>query len=175
MKYWIFGLILLLPMQPAMSAEPQNSQAENLVMPKELVTYASANGCSQITDFYDRPGQVYPPFVYGFLKGDSENSAVLWCANKPGSARPYALLIYVTSTDKTFSCPNKIEWWNRPKGLYLDRNTRLELSEFGYVSNPKKPGANGRQTDGDLIVDYYDGVSTYFYCYQGEWLYSMHD
>ncbi len=41
--------------------------AEVLIMPKELVQVARNNGCSQVDDFYDRPGFLNPPYVHGYL------------------------------------------------------------------------------------------------------------
>jgi len=44
------------------------------IMPDELLKIAEKCGCEQVDNFYNRPGMIGPPYVYGFLSGEEENS-----------------------------------------------------------------------------------------------------
>ena len=58
------------------------ASTDTLVMPLQLVELAQANHCTQIDDFFARPGMLNPPFVYGRLPGGTENGVVFWCKKK---------------------------------------------------------------------------------------------
>ncbi len=50
------------------------------LLPEELLKLARQKGYEQVTDFYiNRYGMINPPYVYGYLPGDEENSAAFWC------------------------------------------------------------------------------------------------
>ena len=149
--------------------------AADAVMPKDLVDFAQKSGCTQIEDFYDRTGMVNPPYVYGYLPGDAEKSAVLWCKKTSSTQKPYLLLVKSDAQTQSISCSNSIEWWNYPGGLSIDRSLLLPLSDFHYVTDTRKSGPQGVKSNGNVIVSYYDGVSTFFYCYNGQWLYYVRD
>lgn len=158
--------VLLLVSMPA-------AFGSNLVMPKDLVEFANRNSCTQIHHFYDRPGMVNPPYVYGYLQGSAEASAVLWCRKKRPDEKPYELLIISRRPAMNADCPAKIAWWNYPGGLSLDRRTKQSLAYFHYVNNPNEQGPANTQTTGTTIVSDYDGVSVRFYCHSGRWLYRI--
>ncbi|MGH9692795.1 MAG: hypothetical protein ACRD5Z_01535, partial [Bryobacteraceae bacterium] len=68
------------------------AHAANFVMPKDLVQFAEANGCTQIDNFFDRAGSVNPPYLY--TDAEDDNNAILWCKKRePGTEKPYLLLL----------------------------------------------------------------------------------
>lgn len=148
-----------------------NAGADSLIMPKELVTIAGEKACTSLSDFYDRPGPIDPPFAYGYLPGDKGNSAVFWCKNPSVGDKPYRLVIVAKDSSHKNSCPDHFNWWNPPKGLSIVSNTTLDLRDFRYLDNPKLAGPSQTHTKGNLIVSSYDGVSEYFYCHDGRWLF----
>lgn len=145
-------------------------------MPKELVTYANTQGCSQISDFFNRDAMVLPPYVYGYLPGDQEDSAIFWCKNVKQSDKPYWLMVFSRTNPSTENaCPQKIEWWNYPGGLSIDNNIHVPLKLFSYVDDPKKKVSGVETTASNTVVSYYDGVSTLFYCHDHKWVYFVRD
>jgi hypothetical protein len=146
-------------------------RAATLVMPQELVEYAQANGCNPIDNFYDRPGMVNPPFAYGWLTGAPEESAVFWCQKMEKSDKPWELIFKVKDAKQMAGCPAIVEWWNGPRGLSIEVQTNFMLSNFRYVNEPKRSGPASTIARAKVIVDYYDGLESIFYCDQGQWLY----
>jgi hypothetical protein len=146
------------------------SWADTLVMPQELVDFAHANGCAPIDNFFERPGMVNPPYVYGWLPGDQENSAVLWCKRAENKEKPYSLLFKVRDPKQLAGCPAIIEWWNPPRGLSIQTRPRVTLTDFRYVTSPKRAGPTAVVTNAKVIVNYYDGLTDFLYCYKGQWL-----
>lgn len=149
--------------------------AEALVMPRDLVDFAQTAGCSPVNDFFERPGAVDPPYVYGLLPGDKEDSVAFWCKKRAPSDKPYLLLIKATNAEQLMGCATKIEWWNYPRGLSLETRTNLSLHDFHYVTEPKRSGPVSTISNAKLIVSEYDGVSESFVCYKGEWLFLLLD
>jgi hypothetical protein len=155
------------------------TSAETLVMPRELVDFARANGCESIDDFFERPNMVDPPYVYGWLPGDKENSAVFWCKKKGESTKLYNL-IFISRTSPNLpsladpkqlgGCPAIIEWHNSPRGLTIETRPRLPLSTFRYVSMPERTAPRSVVANAKVLVNYYDGVENVFYCHKGQWL-----
>lgn len=145
------------------------SDAETLIMPQDLVDLAHAKGCDQINTFYDRPGMVNPPFVYGWLTGDPENSAAFWCKKTKESERPYILMLKTRDSKELAGCPATIEWWNPPGGLSIETRPNLSLANLRYVSAPQKHGPMTVIPKARVIVSYYDGLSDIFYCHEGRW------
>jgi hypothetical protein len=156
-------------------------------MPRELVDFAHANGCKTIDKFFERPGMVNPPYVYGWLLGSDEDSAVFWCKKTEKTDKPYNLMLTVRDLKshelkvpdqkQLAGCPAAIEYWNAPAGLSIETRRSLELRYFHNVTDPRpRPGgltdvvANAR-----VIVDYYDGLRSTFYCYRGQWLVNIQD
>jgi hypothetical protein len=144
------------------------------VMPQELTEYAEQNNCREITDFFNaRPdGPVNPPFVYGYLPGDEESSAVFWCLNTEKSKKPYSLLFMYRETDDAVvgKCPQRIEWHNPPRGLSIYKNRQVTLEGFVYLQNPKKPVPKNERLNHNAVRSYRDGVEELFYCLNGAWL-----
>lgn len=141
------------------------------IMPEELIAYAAENGCEQVGDFFKRPGMVNPPYVYGYLPGLAEDSAVLWCQVKHGEDRKFLLLIMMKRRGhESAKCSAKLEWPNYPGGLSIYKDKRTTLDEFVYLANPKRRGPRNVKLSGNAILSEYDGVDELFYCYKGEWL-----
>lgn len=149
----------------------QIALADTLVMPRELVDAAHANRCDPINNFYNRPGMVNPPYVYGWLSGESEESAVFWCRSMGKSDKPYKLVIKVRNSKLLAGCPAAIEWWNFPGGLSIETPTELSLNAFHYVATPKRNGPRETIHQAKVIVSYYDGLTDVFYCHKGRWLF----
>jgi hypothetical protein len=160
-----FTICLLL-----VTVTPYAPRAATLVMPQDLVEFAHTKGCIPIDNFYDRPGMVNPPYVYGWLSGNPEESAVFWCQKAEKSEKPYKLVFKVREPKRMEGCPAIIEWWNPPGGLSVEVRSHLSLSDFRYVNEPKRAGPASTVLRARVIVDYYDGLMAIFYCYQGEWL-----
>lgn len=147
-------------------------RAETLVMPRDLIDFTHASGCAPIDNFYDRPGMVNPPYVYGWLAGDPENSAAFWCKKLEKSDKPYLLVIKAANARGLLGCPAKIEWWNAPAGLSVETRQSLALKDFHYLTEPTRPGPAAVIPTAKVIVNYYDGLSDIFYCYRGQWLFA---
>lgn len=154
----------------------QSEATEVLVVPEELNEIAKQNGCSQIPDFFRRPGMVEPAHVYGYVPGPKENSAVFWCKKNTANKKPYLLLFMFRDTQHELTeCPSKIEWGNYPGGLSLVRDPILTLDRFWYLNNPKRKGPKGIRMKHQAVLSEYDGKEEYFYCHKGEWLLLMLD
>jgi hypothetical protein len=146
--------------------------ADTLVMPRELVDFAHANGCEQIDYFFARPGMVNPPYVYGWLPGDQEKSAVFWCEKTNKSEKRYSLMFKPADPKKLEGCPAVIDWWNFPGGLSIEIRPNLALRDFRFVTAPTQAGPSVEVANARVLVDYYDGLTSLFYCYQGKWLFA---
>lgn len=168
---WLTAVLLLISVETVMGT----AAADTLVMPRELVGYARAQGCAPVEDFYERAGMVKPPYVYGFAGGEPEDSAALWCRKTEKSDKPYLLLLKVSDPKKLDGCPARIEWWNYPKGLSVETRSGLKLSDFHFAAEPKRPGPTTTISNARVIVGEYDGVEDIFVCHQGAWLFMLRD
>jgi len=163
---------LALALLSAVLAATSGFGARQGVLPQTLRQDAQRHGCSEIADFYDRPGRVDPAYQFGYLdrRPDGDKSAVYWCQR---TARPASYLLVVWVADSTlagrFTCPRTIAWDHQPGGLRLLRNERLALGDFWYMDT-RQSGPSGAMTDGPVIEDDYDGIAFRFYCHAGKWL-----
>jgi hypothetical protein len=140
---------------------------------------ALVNHCSTIDEFYEVPGMINPPYVYGWITESTEYSAVFWCKKMADSERPYNLLFTVrdppdfehklADSRRLAGCPPIIEYWNGPGGLSIETRENVELGNFAYVSNPRRRGPAVVVPTARVIVSEYDGAGAVFYCHQGEW------
>lgn len=158
----------------------ETAYSETAIMPQELIEFAEKNNCTQLSDFFDsRPGRVNPPYVYGYLPGDEENSAVFWCKNTEPSKHPFSLSFVVRDSEgelrQLSECPFKIEWDNPPRGLSVYKNRRTTLKGFVYLDNPKRKVPENVRLSHNGIRSYYDGIEALFYCHEGKWLVSQSD
>lgn len=143
------------------------------IMPDELLKIAAKCNCEQVDDFYNRPGMIGPPYVYGFLQGEQENSAVFWCREKNTTKR-YLLVLASRKSffdDWTYEIIIKTE--NPPRGLSIFKNCKISLDKFSYISRPKKRGPKDILPSSNVILSTYDGVSEYYYNHEGSWLISQ--
>ena len=159
------------------------SWTDALVMPRELVDFALANGCTPIDNFFEQPDMINPPYVYGWVPGAAADSAVFWCKKGQKSDKPYNLMFAVRdptsrilkapSPKQLMGCPAIIEYWNGPAGLSVERRRNLELRYFHPVTDPRpRPGGTtGVVANARVIVnDNGDGLTQIFFCYRGQWL-----
>lgn len=160
---------LAVPILVAVFGFSNQCAAENLVMPQELVQFAGAKGCSQVDDFFARPGMIDPPYVYGYAPGDEEDSAVFWCQRQMNGKRQYVLQFMYKKKVPASGCADYIVWPNPPRGLSLVKSDRLTSDYFVYLDDRTSP-PKGIPFAGPAILSTYDGVSAWFYCHQGRWL-----
>ena len=153
-----------------LAAFARASYADTLVMPQDLVDFAHAKGCEQINNFYERPGMVNPPYVYGWLPGEQEDSVAFWCKKTVESEKPYNLMIKARDSKALTGCSAIIEWWNPPGGLSIETRSNLALGSFRYVAAPKQNGPVTVIPKAKVIVSYDDGLTDVFYCHKGQWL-----
>jgi hypothetical protein len=171
MSHQIFRVLFLVWLSVASWSETLGA---TYVMPKEFVQYAEAHGCMEIEDFFDKPGAINPPYTYGYLKGDIEDSGVFWCKKKTADDKPYVLMIFLRRPNVSSpTCPQQIEWWNSPGGLTLRREKALTLDSFKKISDVHQSGPKHQRLEQNVIESSYDGVSVMFYCHNGEWYYRM--
>jgi hypothetical protein len=146
--------------------------ADPLMMPRDLVDYAAATGCAPIDNFFERPGMVNPPYVYGWLPGDQETSAAFWCRNTGKRTKPYSLKFKIANPAELRGCAAAIEWSDFPGGLSVETRPRIVLNEFYSVTVPQRRGPSVEVLNARVLVSYYDGLSDTFYCHKGEWLFA---
>lgn len=139
--------------------------AETYILPEPLRSVAAQKQCAEVSEFFNRPGLVDPPYVLGYLGRDRESSAAFWCT-RPTALEKYVLVIVAAKN----SCPDEISWQNYPGGLSVLRGARIPLSEFFYREDPRKKGPSGKYTSGPIIRSEYDGVGVLFFCHGGKWL-----
>lgn len=165
LNIWIVLSLLLL-------IYPVSSYAQTGSLPKELGEVARQNGCSEVKRFFDRPGMIDPPYVYGYLPGPKENSAAFWCEKKEGDKDIFLLIFFFKGErPEEYKCSQKLQLkTGYPGGLsiYKDRGTTLEF--FQYLNDPKRKPPPTEKLDHNGILSEYDGVGLLFYCYKGEWV-----
>ncbi len=133
----------------------------------DLSEAAKEYNCKEIIDFLNRPGMIEPPYAYGYLNGEKENSVIFWCENNNRSDKKYRLVVY-SKVKRVLQCPSTIDIDNYPGGLSLVKDSQLSLSSFQYLEDEKKgPDINVKD---NFIKSYYDGVEQFFYCNNGKWL-----
>ncbi len=138
--------------------------ADNSIMPDELVNVADKYECKQVENFFSRPGMIDPPYVYGFLTGETEDSAAFWCEQNKQKGN-YILLFYNKMKNSNLcKCGEVIiEWRNFPGGLSIVKDYELSLDKFSYIDNREKKGPKGKKANGPIIMNSYDGVIEYFF------------
>ena len=133
-------------------------------LPQELKQLAIENHCSSAVN---HAADADPLYLYGYLPGPKQDSAAFWC--KAGTK--YFLVTKTKSaSDK---CPSRLEWWNAPMGLSVSKVAHVSLDEFFYIAEPRKKAPRGKMTNYAPLIDSYDGVSAFFYCYDGAWLFKV--
>lgn len=173
-KKLIVYLVVLFPGLLYFHFSRADNEEKILIMPDEIVKFAEANGYTQFEDFYNnRPGQVDPPYVYGYIPYDEwhekYNSVAFWC-KKIGEKDRKAYLIFARREGYfDFKIEDILEFWGAGGGLLIRNDTVSTLDEF-YFWKTEKPGPLGIKLTHPLVISYYDGIATDFYKYNGEWL-----
>ena len=182
--------LLLAVMAAGAAAPPKKPKGEG-TLPDELLQIAKELGCGPVPGFYDRPGMVDPPYLYGWLPRDKEETAAFWC-HRDDENKPYLLVFVeglgsgqegsVTSTLawsdypgglSLFDIENVVGWYDS-EGARLTNSERLPLSEFYYVDT-RKPGPKGRTTEYRPLQESYDGIITLYYRDGDRWLFVSFD
>jgi hypothetical protein len=146
---------------------PLSAQA----LPRDLQVEATRHHCAQVQDFFDRPGMVLPPYLYGVFPGDAENSAAFWCQRGEGARRQFILVFVTVSDHLPIECPDTLVWKGGfPRGLSLADRAHVPLTEFRTLSGVRLSAPPNATTDYAPLRDYYDGLERLFYCYRGEWV-----
>ena len=145
------------------------------IMPDELLKIAGKCGCERVDNFYNRPGMIDPPYVYGFLPGERENNAVFWCQRQHATPKYQLVLASRKTLFDDWSYEIIIRTENYPGGLSIVKNCKITLDKFYYISSSKKRGPKDVLPSSTVILSTYDGVSEYYYKHKGSWLISMWD
>ena len=169
MRWTALSLLAFLVLLPSQNLQSQSS-GEALVMPRDLIDFAAKNGCAPIRNFFDRPGMVDPPFVYGWAEGDREHSAAFWCQKQ--NSKSYELMFKVRDSKLMSGCPTSIDWPNPPAGLSVELRSTLSLNTFRDATDANVPKPSGEVKNARVIVNYYDGLTDVFFCHRGRWLVS---
>ena len=157
-------------------------------LPNELEGLAEQIGCGPVPGFYDRDGMVDPAYLYGWLPGTRDATAVFWCYRKDEES-PYLLVFVeglgrggegrVTSTIPWDAFPGGLSLFNSPEvrfyGTENERNydpRHLPLDVFVYLDNPEEHGPKGKSTEYAPLQESYAGLTTIIYRHEGRWLLS---
>jgi hypothetical protein len=146
-------------------------------LPVSLREHAKSIGCAAVKGYYDSPGRVDPPYVFGYRYRDDEFSAVYWCEPfVSGDSSRYVesrlVIWYAEHLNQAAPC-QPLDWVNPAAGLSILHGQRLSLSSFFIFDEEKTwgpPGPEGKFTEGPIIRSYYDGIQELFYCHEGNWL-----
>src|SRR3990172_4624961 len=173
--------VLLLGTALLVGSSYARSPAGDGQLPQELRNLAVTIDCEAVPGFYDRPGMVEPPYLYGYLPGNKEETAAFWCYRKQAK-EPYLLVFVeglgqarqgrVTSTIPWSAFPGGLSrfdtknvYWYDSEGVRLSDSEHLPLSELRYVDKPKEHGPKENTTKYTPVQAEYDGVVVLFYQY----------
>jgi len=133
-------------------------------LPRDVRSAVEQYGCVEVPDFFDRPGMVEPPYVYGFAVGKQKDSFAFWCRVEPtGKFRLYAI-----AKSASLGCDALIvESDNYPGGLSVVPAGKMTLNDFKDVATGKKGPASVPKAP--VLKSAYDGAEDYFYCHEGRW------
>ena len=135
-------------------------------LPADLRTLADTVGCGPVPGFFERPGMVDPPFLYGVQPGPREESAAFWCATE--TSPRYRLVVVGQGAVVAV-----IEWQHYPGGFSLAERADWDVGDFRYVTAPEQYGPRGMRTEFAPLWSEYDGAVTMFYRHEGRWLFRM--
>lgn len=155
-------------------------------LPRELRELGKRIGCGPVPGFYDRPGMVDPPYLYGWPPANKEETAVFWCYRER-EEEPYLLVFaaglgqgrkgrvnYTIPWDaypgglSIFDWPNINFYGKEDEGPYDPKHVPLDA--FVYIDNPKERGPKGKTTKYAPLQESYDGSTTLIYRHEGRWL-----
>jgi hypothetical protein len=140
------------------------SQGRPTNLPQELEALGAELACEPVPGFFDRPGMIEPPYLYGYVPGWKGDSAVFWCFRPEDEA-------YLFVAMREGRIRSHFVWRGGfPGGLSLDVVERRSLSSFVYVDDWMTSGPAGVYTAYKPVVSYYDGEVDIFYEHEGRWL-----
>lgn len=163
------------------------ARAAQPLLPLELGELAHEVGCEPISGFFDRPGEIAPPYLYGYApdkgmlpEAESGTNAVFWCrrgadfvlvfARKTQTAHGFSL----KDSRALLPCPPFLEWpasrGNPPGGLSVASAVGEPLNDFTYADDMGRQGPGGQRTTHPPLQSRYDGAGWDFYCHEGRWL-----
>jgi hypothetical protein len=142
--------------------------AQSGTLPQELRGVARQHGCDEVKDFYDRPGLLHPPFVFGIDPAEEHDSAAFWCQG--AGSRTFTLVLMRADGRQT-----PLPWSNFPGGLSLTSPQDFDLSRFSLVQHPDSVGPRVMLRGVRAIRSYYDGLTELFVEYCGRWWVRMDD
>ena len=146
-------------------------------LPISLREDATSIGCAEVRGYYDAPGRVDPPYIFGYRWPTDELSAVYWCeptesGDSSGFVEPRLVVWFAEHIHQAVPC-EPLDWVNPAAGLSILHGQKLSLSSFFIFDEEKTwgpPGPEGKFTEGPVIRSYYDGIQELFYCHEGKWL-----
>ncbi|MDQ7004722.1 MAG: hypothetical protein Q9N67_07325 [Ghiorsea sp.] len=145
-------------------------------MPEELVKLAKKNNCSQPNDFFvNKPGPIDPPYLYGVVDGNAEDSAVFWCVRNDKGHKKYSLM-FMLRTENGPKLSGELRWINSPMGLSFFNAKNPEAIINRYVEIGKEDAASmpkDERFEDRYIMNSYDGVAEIFVMENGRWLVSQ--
>ena len=149
-----------------------------LLIPSDLHAVAESQGCSQIIEFYDRPGRIGAPYVYGVADKPEEWSAAFWCRRSAGTL---SVLIFTRMGRTGMEYVGEIVTINFPGGLTvvesaesLPREDLLSMESEGLMV-PQGTLPRDAALEGRGVRSEYDGVSETFVYLDGVWhVYQQH-
>jgi hypothetical protein len=173
-----FRIIFLLSVSLASACAPNSPSLNYLYReqyPLDLVQYMNLHGCQPDMEFLaDHSSGGRPPFLYGFLTRQEDESAIMWCYRMEGSRRRNLLLIMAKTENarKKLACPKAIE----SEFLIgsLSHGTANYLNTLEGFAPIRQSGqskiANSRVSlPAEHIVSTRRGEVTVFACHEGEW------
>ena len=152
-----------------------NSNAENLVIPKQINDYITKDGCKQVSDFYSQHETIQgAPFIYelnnkmidNFYEKTNEfdNSFAVWCERGVNEVTTYYLKFNIQSALNPFaSCPREIPHNHEIGKLSIEKIKNMPLNQF-YDSATGSFEDALEKVSGFVITSSYDGTGYRFYC-----------
>ena len=169
MKIKLIIISILLLTASSLNAAGANNET---ILPEKLSLIAKKHNCVEVKDFYiNRPGIVNHSYVFGYLPGNKELSAVFWCQKKISYEIQYYLYYYseIDSPDG-YNCPALITTQRNLGGLYIKQGDEELIFDYSYVNGSSKDIPIPAMRVNNAIVSEYDGAGRIFYCYKGEWI-----
>lgn len=149
-------------------ASTPRANAQDGVLPRDLAEVARNVGCESVRRFYDRPGMVDPPYVYGVEDGDKEASVAFWCERV--SDRSYLLVLR-----RANAAPKELRWTDYPGGLTMSEPADWNLAAFRRVDDISSSGPPITLRARRAVQSSYDGVIATFVEHDGVWYFRLLD
>lgn len=142
--------------------------AQDGVLPRDLARLAREDGCGPVHGFYNRPGMIEPPYVYGVIPGEREASVAFWCEGR--GDREYFLMVGGVEGKRA-----TLRWPAFPGGLSLTEPGDWQLSSFQRVDRPEESGPALTLRSRRALTSSYDGIASLFLEHAGVWYFRVLD